>query len=72
MDPTYRFVIKSLGASGLSGRRVRARPEIQSPRPKTPRRIGPNVMKLGEHLAPISNFTRVKLHPAAMNTSRDM
>ena len=71
-DPTYRLGIKTLGASVLVYGRLRKYPQIQSSAPKNPRRIGPNVMKLGDHLAPISTFTRVKLHQAAMNTSRDM
>ena len=71
-DPTSRLGIKSLGASVLVYRRVRKYPQIQSSAPKTPGRISPNVMKLGEHLARISIFTRVNLHLAAMNTSRDM
>ena len=71
-DPTYRLGIKTLGASVLVYERVRKYPEIQSSSPKNPRRIGPNVMKLGEHLALKLIFTRVNFQQATMNTSRDM
>ena len=71
-DPTYRLEIKSLGAPFWSGRRVRARPKIQSSVTKNPRSIGPNGMKIGHRVALISIFTRANSQPAAMNTSRDM